>query len=67
MNFFALGLLPDFCPSLAIGAFSSRMAAGDDEMPDWKNHGLRIIRSGELDSNTPQTPGMTRAEAISHA
>ncbi|HWO27851.1 MAG TPA: hypothetical protein VNO32_03545 [Candidatus Acidoferrum sp.] len=36
-------------------------------MPDWKTHGLRIIRSGELDNNTPQTPGMTRAEAISHA
>ena len=36
-------------------------------MPDWKNHGLRIIRSGELDNNTPQTPGMTRAEAISRA
>ena len=35
--------------------------------PDWKTHGLRIIRSGELDTNTPQTPGMTRAEAISHA
>ncbi|MGA8541132.1 MAG: hypothetical protein WB566_16640 [Terriglobales bacterium] len=40
---------------------------GKDQEPDWKNHGLRIIRSGELDSNTPQTPGMTRAEAISHA
>ena|SRR5579863_1434837 len=37
------------------------------EKPDWRNHGLRIIRSGELDTNTPQTPGMTRAEAISHA
>jgi len=37
------------------------------EDPDWKNHGLRIVRSGQLDSNTPQTPGMTRAEAISHA
>ena len=35
--------------------------------PDWKNHGLRIVRSGELDSNTPQTPGMTRAAAITHA
>ncbi len=35
--------------------------------PDWKTHGLRIIRSGELDTNTPQTPGMNRAEAISHA
>jgi uncharacterized RmlC-like cupin family protein len=37
------------------------------ERPDWKRHGLRIIRSGELDANTPQTGGMTRAEAISHA
>jgi len=38
-----------------------------DDKPDWKNHGLRIIRSGELDHNTPQTPGMDRAEAISRA
>jgi uncharacterized RmlC-like cupin family protein len=37
------------------------------DQPDWKAHGLRIIRSGELDTNTPQTPGMSRAEAISHA
>jgi uncharacterized RmlC-like cupin family protein len=34
---------------------------------DWGKHGLRIVRSGELNSNTPQMPGMTRAEAISHA
>lgn len=40
---------------------------GSGEKPDWKKHGLRIIRSGELDTNTPQTPGMTRAEAISRA
>ncbi|HEX3351575.1 MAG TPA: cupin domain-containing protein [Terriglobales bacterium] len=38
-----------------------------DEKADWKNHGLRIIRNGDLNSNTPQTPGMSRAEAISHA
>ena len=38
-----------------------------DALPDWKNHGLRIVRSSQLDANTPQTPGMTRAEAISHA
>jgi uncharacterized RmlC-like cupin family protein len=41
--------------------------AKNEEKSDWRNHGLRIIRSGELDSNTLQTPGMTRAEAISHA
>jgi uncharacterized RmlC-like cupin family protein len=36
-------------------------------MPDWKTHGIRIVRAGELDPNTPQTPGMTRAAAISYA
>ena len=36
-------------------------------MPDWKTSGVRIVRAGELDSNTPQTPGMTRAAAITHA
>lgn len=35
--------------------------------PDWERHGVRIVHSGELDSNTPQTPGMTRAAAITHA
>jgi uncharacterized RmlC-like cupin family protein len=34
---------------------------------DWKSQGIRIVRAGELDPNTPQTPGMTRAAAISHA
>jgi uncharacterized RmlC-like cupin family protein len=37
------------------------------EAPDWKRNGVRIVSSGELDTNTPQTEGMTRAEAISHA
>ena len=34
---------------------------------DWKEHGVRIVRSHEMDTNTPQTPGMTRAAAITHA
>jgi len=34
---------------------------------DWKAHGIRIVRAGELDTNTPQTQGMTRAAAITHA
>jgi uncharacterized RmlC-like cupin family protein len=37
------------------------------EKTEWKTHGIRIVRSGELDRNTPQTLGMTRAEAISYA
>jgi uncharacterized RmlC-like cupin family protein len=34
---------------------------------DWSAHGIKIVRSDELDSNTPQTEGMTRAAAITHA
>lgn len=34
---------------------------------DWKEHGVKIVRADELDANTPQTPGMTRAAAITHA
>ena len=34
---------------------------------DWKKNGVRIVRASEFDSNTPQTPGMTRAAAITHA
>jgi uncharacterized RmlC-like cupin family protein len=35
--------------------------------PDWRTQGVRIVRSGELDFATPQTAGMTRAAAITHA
>jgi len=35
--------------------------------PDWKHRGVRIVHAGELDTNTPQTPGMNRAAAITHA
>jgi len=34
---------------------------------DWKEHGVKIVHADELDANTPQTPGMTRAAAITHA
>jgi uncharacterized RmlC-like cupin family protein len=38
-----------------------------DAETNWREHGIRIVRAGELDTNTPQTPGMTRAAAITHA
>jgi uncharacterized RmlC-like cupin family protein len=38
-----------------------------DGHPDWRTHGVRIVHSNELDLNTPQTPGMNRAAAITHA
>lgn len=34
---------------------------------DWRRHGVKIVSSSRLDSNTPQTPGMTRAAAINRA
>src|SRR5277367_3223174 len=34
---------------------------------DWAQHGVKIVHSDELDLNTPQTSGMTRAAAITHA
>ena len=36
-------------------------------MTDWKEHGIRVVRAGELDTNTPQTAGMSRAAAITRA
>lgn len=35
--------------------------------PTWREDGVRIVRSNQLDLNTPQTPGMTRAAAINRA
>jgi uncharacterized RmlC-like cupin family protein len=34
---------------------------------NWRDHGVKIIPSAQLDLNTPQTPGMTRAAAITNA
>ncbi len=34
---------------------------------NWETEGVKIVRAGELDGNTPQTPGMTRAAAITQA
>ena len=59
---------------IPVRIFSSggRRAEGTtDEQPsqkvDWRTHGVRIVKSSELDFNTPQTPGMTRAAAIDRA
>lgn len=34
---------------------------------DWKTQGVRIVHADELDMNTAQTPGMSRAAAINFA
>jgi uncharacterized RmlC-like cupin family protein len=33
----------------------------------WKHDGIRVVHGHELDTNTPQTPGMNRAAAITAA
>ena len=33
----------------------------------WRDDGVMVIPGDRLDSNTPQTPGMSRAAAINHA
>jgi uncharacterized RmlC-like cupin family protein len=38
-----------------------------DEDQRWKLQGVRVVRADALDLNTPQTPGMNRAAAITHA
>ena len=35
--------------------------------PDWREFGVRIVRQGEFDAGTPQTPGMYREAAVSRA
>ena len=42
-------------------------ALEDGANMDWKEHGVKIVHAGELDMNTPQTAGMVRAAAITHA
>jgi len=39
----------------------------DDPHPDWKDSGVRVIPADQLDPNTAQTPGMSRAAAINFA
>jgi uncharacterized RmlC-like cupin family protein len=34
---------------------------------DWRSTGVRVIPGDQLDANTPQTPGMSRAAAINFA
>ena len=42
--------------------FVSTSARG--ETPDWRTEGVRVIPGAALDTNTPQTPGMNRAAAV---
>lgn len=40
---------------------------GSAQGRNWRLDGVRVVQAGELDPNTPQTPGMSRAAAITTA
>lgn len=40
---------------------------GDVPEDGWKHSGVRVVPGDQLDTNTPQTPGMNRAAAIDFA
>lgn len=39
----------------------------ENQHPDWRTQGVRVIPGDKLDTDTPQTPGMQRAAAINQA
>jgi uncharacterized RmlC-like cupin family protein len=44
-----------------------KMPNSDDKKMQWREHGVRVIPANSLDSNTAQTPGMSRAAAVNFA
>jgi uncharacterized RmlC-like cupin family protein len=47
--------------------FRYNLLMSQSEPPDWRNAGVRVVKSDRLDANTPQTPGMQRAVAVNFA
>ena len=43
------------------------MLNDEDNPIRWRQHGVRVIPADSLDSNTAQTPGVSRAAAINFA
>jgi uncharacterized RmlC-like cupin family protein len=54
-------------PLLIVAILISACSMPPNQPQDWRLSGVRIVHSSELDLNTPQTVGMTRAAAITHA
>jgi uncharacterized RmlC-like cupin family protein len=55
------------CCSFRVKRKSRLRSSGEGLRMDWKTRGVKIVHANELDLNTPQTAGMTRAAAITHA
>ena len=43
------------------------MVNDEDNPIRWRQHGVRVIPADSLDSNTAQTPGVSRTAAINFA
>jgi len=56
------GPAPSLAPDLRAGSLSELAAH-----LGWRDRGVRIVKGTELDPNTAQTPGMSRAAAINRA
>jgi uncharacterized RmlC-like cupin family protein len=52
---------------LQLAETEDAMGGGSGGETNWREHGVRIVSAGELDTNTAQTPGMSRAAAITFA
>jgi len=54
-------------PLMLLACAAAKTTPDADDPVDWQDHEVKVITSEALNMNTVQTPGMTRAEAISHA
>jgi uncharacterized RmlC-like cupin family protein len=54
-------------PRMDVRPRSESGTTGEAVATDWRLRGVRVVHSNELDVNTPQTPGMNRAAAITNA
>ena len=52
---------PEVAPDLRVHSLAELAAAV------WRDQGVRVVKGTELDPNTAQSPGMSRAAAITHA
>src|SRR3954462_8178490 len=43
------------------------MSQPTDPVKDWRSEGVKVVKAGTLDPSTAQTPGMSRAAAITRA
>ena len=53
--------------STSSGGRATVRAMAEPTAPDWRSDGIRVVKAGTLDTNTAQTPGMSRAAAITRA